>query len=251
MSLWSRNVGCGIAALSTLGCQGRGAEDPVATSFPESCAEIVDLAVEQTGEPPENGTYTLYVNGDESMPWDAYCHDMNRSEQFEFLSVDETDNFSEVVYGDQIATTTYRRLRIDPVTLEINPFDVTFADTDQEVEEMPEGLSDVPAGWAQFNPRHFMDLGAAMASVDLSGTAFVFSEDLLEDNFFCTVVITGDTGDTTGSGATMPSDRASLELTAINTLMYSETRTVADCNHLTDDWDVSEGWWPLEYVGAE
>jgi len=44
-------------------------------AFPETCQDAKDDAV-AAGDRPSDGSYTLYVDGDESLPWTAYCYEM-------------------------------------------------------------------------------------------------------------------------------------------------------------------------------
>lgn len=223
--------------------------DP-APVFPQNCKDIQDQMVEDTGNRPADGTYTLYIGADETKPWEVFCSNMNLSEPVEYLTVDEDSNFSEIGSGTDVVVTYYRRYRIDPERLEIDPLDDTFATTEGTSDFMPDDRSHIPAGWAQFRSASSFDGPAANASIDLDGTAFVFSEDVLDDDFFCTVT-TG--GDGTSSSITIQADLIKVELTAINDTADEQTKTVGDCTNLsvqdnsgTDDF--TSAAYPLQYV---
>ncbi len=240
------------------GCAGP--TDDVAATFPETCADVQESAVADTGERPPNGTYTLYINGDEAQPWDAYCHNMTRSDPTEYLTVDESLNLSQISNNTAVAETSYRRFRIDPLTLEINPLDNTFATNNFEAFTpvfSVDTLESIPAGWAEVQPEGFsMEATPAQSSVSLAGTPFIFSEDILAGDlsvFFCQVDSQEIQGESTaGTGVDVASDLASFTLTAINTnseeFMETTTREVADCANLgTTATDFSTAAWPLQY----
>ncbi len=245
------------------GCSG--AASDTTSAFPETCLEVQENAVNETGERPINGTYTLYIDGDETMPWDAYCHNMSRAEPSEYLTVDESNNFSQISDGnDMVAETSYRRYRIDPISLEINPLDTTFADSnfdDFADATLPADLDAIPAGWAEIQTSVWNSGTSASSEADLTGTPFVFSENLEDNdlsNFFCQVdgQVTVDVS-TEGSTFDFSSDLTSFSLTAVNDnseeFPNASTRVVANCETLGGDIaDITsdtEASWPLEYVG--
>ena len=219
--------------------------------FPETCAELQENAVDETGERPENGTYTLYVDGDESKPWNAYCHDMRRATPLDYLTVDDSENFSEMS-GAATTRTSFRRYRIDPVTLEIDPLDDTFAATDGDDSIIPDARSHIPAGWAQFGDGMGADgVTTAHAKIDLTDTGFTLAASVTENDFFCTAAAGG--GDSSGSTITIASDLLSVIMTATNTVPSLWTKTVGDCENLsgadTGAEDFTSAALPLQYVG--
>lgn len=255
-----------ILSLSSgiFGCSGPADDDTTATTFPETCQEVQEQAVDETGDDPDDGTYTLYVNGDESRPWDAYCYNMRRADPVEYLTVDETENYSQIRNDYALTETVYRRYRIDPITFEIDPLDGTFADTELSDEFAPdlpvEDWEHIPAGWAEMQPVSFFDPERpfAQAKASLEGTAFVFAEDILDETlsaFFCQVDSAEFSAESTdGTGVEVSVDLTSFELTAVNLnveqALSASTREVADCDNLgIDPADVTEAAWPLEYVG--
>lgn len=229
---------------------------------PQSCLEIKTRAVAETGTNPLDGTYTLYVGGDPNKPWEVFCFNMDEDTPLEYLSVDSDLNYSQVGNGQSIAVTSYRRFRIDPITLQIDPLDATFATNtgfDAFTLELPDNLSSIPGGWAQFQPTRSDDGPAAEALADLTGTPFAFSETILANSlndFFCQVSSDGvPIEDTAGTGAEVGADLRSFRLTAINSNQANLptgvlTREVADCANLGEDSTFTSAVWPLQYVGA-
>lgn len=220
-------------------------------SFPASCAEAQENAINETGERPANGTYTLYVANDETKPWNAYCHNMGRAEPVDYLTVSESDNFSEMS-GIATTRTNFRRYRIDPVSLEIDPLDDTFALTEGDDSIIPDARSHIPAGWAQFGDGMGVDGGeTAQARVDFTDTGFAFADSVAENDFFCTAASGG--GDSSASDVTIASNLLSVDFTATNTVPSLWTKTVGACENLsgedTDAEDFTSAAWPLQYVG--
>ncbi len=254
---------CGVLFSLFSGISGcAGPSSSSSSSFPETCLEAKELAIDETGSTPSDGTYTLYVDGDEAQPWDAYCYNMSRSEPLEYLTVTEADNYSQIRNDSSVAETTYRRWRIDPATLEIDPLDDTFAtsDFDSFTPVFPvDTMESIPGGWAEVQPVSFNAGTAAESNASLEGTAFAFSETILTNDladFFCQVDSTTIQPDSTaGTGAEVASDLLSFHLTAVNTnseiFMGVSTREVADCDNLGPTaTDFTTAAWPLEYVGA-
>ncbi len=223
-----------------------------ATCLPQACIDVRTKAIGESGVAPANGSYTLYVGRNPNKPWTAYCHRMNLSQPTEYLSVDETDNFSQISNGTVVAQTSYRRLRIDPVTFVVDLLDDTFATTEDGGLTLPSGRSSVPAGWAQFGSAQSDDGPAAHAQIDLTGTGFALAESVLADElaFFCAVTAEGSPLPPTGGNSVeVANDLASFTLAALDPTGGSSTKVVADCTHLSvaDD-SLTTGTLPLQYV---
>jgi len=231
-----------------------GAPDAEVQAHPRTCAEIRELAVEETGTPPDNGAYTLYVDGEPSMPWVAYCHGMDDEAPTEFLSVDESANYSTSTDGVVVVQTSFRRLRVDPSTLALDPLDDTFASTsgaEGREDLLPIGRSHLPAGWARFTSDNAGDGPAATAEIDLSGTPFALHDDVLADDlaFFCTLQ---EVEPGMGVGEVdLGADLRSFTLSAINPEAAAWVRVVCNCEGLGVDDDVpfTMAAWPLQYAG--
>lgn len=226
-----------------------------------TCKELREATLAETGEAPIDGTYTLFVGGDAAKPWDAFCRRMNLSEPLEYLSVDDDDNYSSISTGTVVATTSYRRYRINPTSLEIDPMDGTFAVNDDGFGDVVlplESLTQIPAGYAEFQPASSNDGPAALSQASLVGTPFAFSESILENglgDFFCKVSTNSVEGDDADSTVTVEGSLRGFELEAINANtasspeMNASTRYVADCANLGPDSDFTMGAWPLVYAG--
>ncbi len=222
------------------------ASDAAPAASPETCLDIREAAIADTGEAPADGDYTLYIDGDETKPWTAFCEGMNRADPAEYLTVDEDGNFSQLSNGTEVAVSEYRRLRIDPTALTIDPLDATFAmTTNGDLIDLPGGRADLPAGFAQFASPDNDDGPAATAGADLAGTSFALADSVLDNDgaFFCT---TSDAGVPDGDWSAA-ADLRSFELSALNDTADATSRTVADCENLNLESDLSEAAWPLVY----
>jgi hypothetical protein len=122
-----------------------------------------------------DGPQTLYVDGDKSMPWSAYCVGMTSDEPIEFIELapysqtGEGANYSEFSEptgpgaGEGSGNTPnfkvrtqYQRVRIDPATLTIDVTNKAFARSTVE----PTGADHVSVALAQ--AVGFMPFGVAM-----------------------------------------------------------------------------------------
>jgi len=137
---------------------------------PASCLEY-----KLTHPSAQDGSYTLYVNGNASQPWTAYCHNMANGPA-DYLTLPSTTgtsiNFSQYTArrdrsGDTDVRTVYSKVRIDPFTLRVNTADQTFATSTGRLSHGEAVIS--------------MTYGAAMncdsgnrglGNIDLRGTAF-------------------------------------------------------------------------------
>ncbi len=242
-----------------LACAQKATDDTTedTTSFPETCADVQQETIDETGERPEDGTYTLYIGGDEAQPWDAYCYNMGRAEPLEYLTVTESDNYSEIGNGDLMAITNYRRIRIDPITLELYPLDDTFSTSDFDTFEptLPNDIDFIPLAWAEMQPTGYNMSPGYMASVNLTDTPFAFDESINDEGYFCMFTNAEFSFETEGTGASVASDLKSFTLTAVNNgsqfIVGSYTREVADCDNLNaaDVENVESAVIPLSYVG--
>ena len=230
-------------ALVWLACTG---PSTVQTVLPKTCAEAQEIAIDKTGDRPENGTYTLYIDGDESKPWEAYCHDMRRSEPSDYLSVDESTNYAQKSDGTNRVTTRYRRLRIDPIRLEIDPNDTTFATSEStDATKLPEEI--LPAGLAHFERKKAGGTLAAESKFSLGDSSFNFGEKIDEDSFFC--IETADTRSDV-SEIRFHNDLKSVTLRALNNGLGAST-VAGGCTALRPLLQAPSKLapWPLEYKG--
>jgi hypothetical protein len=131
-----------------------------------------------------DGPQILYVGGDKSMPWSAYCVGMTTQQAVEYLELDTHDgsaNFSEFSESSNSTAftvrTQFRKVRIDPVNLTIDSTDRKFAERTtnpphivassavllRTIDYMPYGAAETCGA---FNDMH------AKANVDLSNGPF-------------------------------------------------------------------------------
>jgi hypothetical protein len=239
-------VSLAVATIALLSCTGPAGDER--NAFPMTCAEVQEIAVAETGGRPENGTYTLYVDGDERKPWEAYCHNMRRAEPLEYLAVEESANVSQMSDGTSLRLkTSYRRLRIDPQTLAIDPNDTTFGTT--EVGNDPDALpsTDLPVGFAHFDANTAGGSLAALAKVDLHDTPFLLDEAANGGSFFC--VETADKASDV-SDIRVANDQSSVTLIAHNKGLEAST-VAGGCASPRPLWKEPSTLapWPLVWAG--
>lgn len=144
---------------------------PPAPALPQTCA---DIAAAQPGA--HDATFTLYVGGDAAKPWLAYCADLATAPA-EYLPLVNTffganmATFPTTVgNGGSSVGTSYTKLRIDPISLEVDIDDMRFAESQgsHAVPGTTEIATSVSFGVA-INCNDWFDAGAA---IDLGGTPF-------------------------------------------------------------------------------
>lgn len=219
------------------------------TCLPESCLDVRTAAL-AASQSAVDGSYTLYAGRDPNRSWTAYCRHMNLAQPTEYLTVDETENYSQMSNGAVITQSSYRRLRIDPVTLVVDLLDDTFATTEAGALLPPAGRQSVPAGFAEFASANDDDGPPAHARIDLADTPFAFSEAILANGleYFCAAT-DDQTPAADGNTVTVSSDRKSFALDAIDPRGTHATKMVADCTHLSvPDAAITTGTLPLQYV---
>jgi hypothetical protein len=142
---------------------------------PATCKEVqvaTAAAVDQE--------YTLYVGGDETKPWSSFCKGMSTETPTEYLTLPTpSENTGQYKDGGassgNTVTTTYQKVRIDPVTLALNASDQSFATSTGSLTHSNSNVT-VTA----------MPLGVAMSCVarnDSSGRARI---NLIGTNFHVT-----------------------------------------------------------------
>jgi hypothetical protein len=150
---------CTFASL-VVGC----ISDDSEPSFPSSCAEIAAADASAV-----DGDYTLFIQNDPGLEWNAYCADMT-SDPREFLTL-EASNTSMYAAGTiSVGTsvvTEFERVRIDPITLMVDVADQTFATSTGSLSHKGGAMvTSVPFAVAMTCG------GLATATIDLSGTPF-------------------------------------------------------------------------------
>ncbi len=121
--------------------------------------------------------YTLYVGGDETKPWTAYCKNMGTAAPLEYLTL-SVPNENTGQYKDGGAstgttvTTTYQKVRLDPVTLALNASDQSFATSTGSLTHSNSGtaVTAMPLGVAMSCVRN--DDTSGRARINLTGSKF-------------------------------------------------------------------------------
>lgn len=159
----AHNGGCAAACMNTPG--------GFACYAPTSCADI-----KSHRSSAADGDYTLYLGGDVTRPWKAYCAGMANAPA-EYLSLTGT-NFGQYTAGGRSpgtdVRTTYTKIRFDPVTLKVDISDRTFATSTGSLKDQnTTPVTSMPYASG-------MDCAGAnsmtgVAQMDLSGTAFEIS----------------------------------------------------------------------------
>ncbi len=127
---------CGLMLMAgmTINCMGGGPTGPA------TCKDAKTAYGVST-----DGPQTLYVGGDKSSPWSAYCIGMATDSPIEYLELPQFDkngkaiNFSEYVEATGAGSATnnflvrthYDRVRIDPVNLTVDISDSKFTHADR------------------------------------------------------------------------------------------------------------------------
>ncbi|RJS25664.1 hypothetical protein DRW03_04045 [Corallococcus sp. H22C18031201] len=168
-----------------------------------SCAE------RHAADPAQpDGDSVLYVGSDPQKRWTAYCVDMAGTPK-EYLTLQNTTNanFSQYTAGGASPGTNLRtsfaKVRIDPVTLQIDPGDRTFATSTGSVAHSQTTIASLPYGAAM----DCLTSGstAGVANLDFTGLPFVAAPDQFAVNGFQSNGTTtygggGRTVDLTGGG---------------------------------------------------
>lgn len=141
---------------------------------PMSCQDI-----KSANPSAADGQYTLYVNGDTSKPWTAWCHNMAGTPA-EYLSLPSTGsslNFSQYTAGvhnggGSNVRTLFSKVRINPTTLSVSTGDQTFSTSSGLLwhGDAVTSMSYAAAMNCDFN-------SPGLGNVDLRGTPFAVAPD--------------------------------------------------------------------------
>jgi hypothetical protein len=260
---------CLRIGLLGLACAGTATACARDTRLPESCEDIQRDFLDEHDDFPDDGEYTLYVDGEKSRPWTVWCEAMNRDEPKDYLTVKEADNASEVSDGIQFVRTSFERVRIDPVRLEIDPWDFAFATTIGDIalldaavtsgsgntafrdriglEPTATAPTNVPLGVA-YRGEGDSVARAAQSHVDLAGTGFSLAEDVTEDDFFCTRATPLAVGQTISdlSLVRLDEDLDDVQLVANTSDATDASWAAAECDDFSDSTRI-----PVQYNGLD
>ena len=133
---------------------------------PETCDDV-----KAHDKEAKDGDYTLYIQGQASLPWPAYCHDMAATPR-EFLTLPQGAGKNTSMHkgsatspGSDVVT-VYQKVRIDPVALTIDIGDTTFAHSTGQLDHAGKQVTSMPFGVAMTCG------GVASANIDVTGTPF-------------------------------------------------------------------------------
>jgi hypothetical protein len=207
---------CSSLLVSLVGCGDNvSVPDGVAAQFPSTCQESADSA---------DGTHTLYVGNDETKPWTAFCHLGN-----EYLPLNNDATFGEIATGGAITgdtvRTSYRMLRIDPVSLLVDITDTTYATSSGRATFNGKTLTSAPAGVAfacdgsnttassqiAFIDTPFIAQKYATGGTSANGHVALFRKDRWQESF-----VSGSCGQIAPQGVASPlelTDGFTLQLT--------------------------------------
>ena len=150
---------------------------------PTTCADIL-VALPDSAD----GEYTLYYDADSALPWPAYCFDMagTPTEYLVLAEIGPDANFSQYTAGGASpgtdVRTNYERLRIDPLTLEVDIDDRTFSSS---VGAITHGDNDVTSmSYAVAMGCQSNESG--LANIDLQGTPFAVIGESCQAGFQAT-----------------------------------------------------------------
>lgn len=140
-------------------------------SNPSDCEQI-----RQDSATATDGNRTLYIGGDRTKPWNAYCV-MSITPALTYLNLTNTganQNFSQYTSGGAATgvsvRTNFSKLRIDPATRKIDSNDKRFASSSGSLLHM--GTTSVTSMPYATSMGCLSGSANGVANVDLSGTVF-------------------------------------------------------------------------------
>jgi hypothetical protein len=146
------------------------------SALPSKCQDI------KAADPQAvDGEFTLYVRGQADSPWTAWCQNMAGTPS-EYLTLTRTGadtNFAQYTAGGSSAPgtnvrTTYTRLRVDPVTLQVLTGDQRFSTSTGALSHGSTRVTSMPFGVAMS-----CNGTRAPANIDLRGTPFAVAPSQL------------------------------------------------------------------------
>ncbi|WP_106392263.1 GON domain-containing protein [Enhygromyxa salina] len=147
----------------------------------ETCADVLAALPDAT-----DGEYELFHKGDSALGWVAYCHDMagTPTEYLTLTSLGPDLNFSQYTAGGGApgtdVRTNYERLRIDPLTLEVDIDDQTFSNS---VGSVMHGDLEVTSLSYAVAIGCESDVDNGLANIDLQGTPFAVTGEFCQGGF--------------------------------------------------------------------
>jgi hypothetical protein len=149
---------------------------------PSTCKEIADAVIHAW-----DGKWTLFVDHDPTKPWTAYCHNIasTAEEYLQLVNVGPSSNFAQYTAGGAAPGTSvrtqYTRVRIDPMTLNVDIGDQRFTTSTGQLFHGGEAVTSMPYGVAMSCD----STASGVANVDLTGTPFaVAPSEFVQGGFF-------------------------------------------------------------------
>jgi hypothetical protein len=232
----------GLACAGTAAATGCSRND----NLPESCEDIQRDYLDENDNYPSDGEYTIYFDGEKSRPLTVWCENMNRDQPLDYLSVRDTENYSEAAFSSTTSptgttvTTSFERLRLDPIRLEIDPWDFQFATTrgnDGLLADsdflMQLGLTDnpghVPYGIA-FRDTHAVVSIDAAAHIELVDTGLALVQEAADAGFFCLETVAPAMAAGSRSTASVSDDLSEATIIANHTGAAVSLVTPSECD---------------------
>lgn len=127
----------------------------------------------QREKPLTDANYRMYIGGQNIRSANIWCADMNSTSPSEYISlVQPNTSRYRPALGGAIDITTWSKVRIDPVTLSIDPSDFRFA-------RPVEGTNTILFGYAgDFSNNTTAQGSNIVSNGDLRGTSFQFSNSM-------------------------------------------------------------------------
>lgn len=131
-----------------------------------------------------DGPFTLFVDGDPSKKWSAFCVMSGVPATYLPLVNTGSANFSQYTAGGARpgtdVVTKYQRVRIDPVSLQVDPNDLAFASSAGMVSDGRGGAIGTAVGYGAACDCIGPSSPTGIANVDLNGTPFAVAPDAFQ-----------------------------------------------------------------------
>lgn len=140
---------------------------------PQSCAQL-PASFPQA----QSGTFTLFVSGDATRPWTAYCQIGTTTATYLTLPNVTTGNYSQYTAGGGrggiSVRTSFQRIRIDPSTLSVDCGDMSFSNSVGQINH-PDGSKTTQMAYGSAQDCVSTSSNSGVGNVDLTGTPFAFA----------------------------------------------------------------------------
>ena len=150
---------------------------------PVSCEQI------KSADPQAvDGPFMLFVEGDPAKAWNAFCSMSPAPATYLPLVNTSNANYSQYTAGGARpgtnVVTKYQRVRIDPVSLEVDPNDITFASSTGMISDGMGGGIGTAIGYGAACDCIAAFSQTGVANVDLGGTPFAVAPSAFQVSGF-------------------------------------------------------------------